>query len=67
MLQILTITRPLPRPHRLAEEPQPHDVLEEPGAAVDATLVREARLSSLVRGEGADSSVPTSDHVPEEM
>lgn len=55
-----------PGADRLREDPQAHDVLEEPDGAVDTALVREVGECASSVNTGWVSSRPTRDHVPEE-
>ena len=46
--QLLGLAGPLPRPERLLEQPQAHDVAQVADPAVDAGLVREVRRAALL-------------------
>ena len=66
-IEVRGITGVRPRPQRLLEQPQAHDVAEEPDPAVDAALVGEVGEAAPSLRIGFSSSTPTSPHVPHEM
>ena len=57
----------LPLRTRLAQQPEPHHVVQIAHPAVDAALVGEVREAARLGEHGRSSSTPTSPQVPHEM